>query len=248
MDEAGYASIIDVPRNSWDPTEGVHRLHGSRPLDQISGVEVHWVGTGAVGDHGDTGTELESFERFHEVSKGWTDLFYNVALDTQGVTFEGRDITVASQSNLTHWLTLLCVVGTEDRLTDDDVQNLKWGIWRVWGAVDPARSPETLRRHRDRASTACPGHVLTAIVSQLHNAERPKEPTVTLHPDAQAAADLGIWNGADPKVAATREQVAIMAYRAYTKAVAAATKPAEPGPTRQLTVTPGESVLVTGVA
>jgi hypothetical protein len=217
---AGYASIIDVPRRAWDPTEGRHPLSGSRPLHQITGVEVHWVGTGAVGDHGDTGTELASFERFHERSKGWSDLFYNVGLDSQGITYEGRDVTVRSQSDLTSWLTLLCVLGNGDRPTDDELQNFKWGIWRVWGAVDPSRNPRTLRRHNDRSSSACPGHDLTAIVQQLQNGARPKEPTVTLHADAQKAADKGIWSGSDPDAPITREHAAIMAWRAYSKAVA----------------------------
>ena len=84
---------------------------------------------------------------------------------------------------------------------------------------------------------------------------------MALHPDAQKALELGIWNGGNQDQPATREVAAIMAWRAHDKAVAAADQaltaavsalaervntPPDDGPVRTLTVRPGESVTVTG--
>ncbi len=179
MDADAYWQIIDVPRRSWDPTEGRHRRHGERSFDDITGLEVHWVGTGSVGDHGDTGTELLGFERFHERTKGWADLFYNVGLDTEGNTYEGRDVTIPSQSNLRPWLTLLCVVGDRDNLTDAELDNIERGIGRVWRAVAPNPKPFTIRVHGDRAATSCPGTQIRDLVHTMRSmpATPPPPPT-----------------------------------------------------------------------
>ena len=109
-----FDQLIDVPREVWDPTEGHHSRHGERGILAIYGLEVHWDGSpGDLTDHMDTPDELLSFERFHEVSKGWYDLFYNAAADSEENIYEGRDITIPSQGNLYAWLTFLCVTGTD---------------------------------------------------------------------------------------------------------------------------------------
>jgi len=221
LDQERYDAAIDVPRNAWDPTEGQHPRHGERTLASIVGVEVHWTGSpGDIADHHDTTTELLSFERYHEVTKGWADLFYNVALDTQGNTYEGRDITIASQSNLAAWLTLLVVVGPDDTPTTPDWAAIEAGIRRVWRAVDPGQDPRTLRYHRERSSTSCPGDDLAAMIETIRTT--PQEiPAMPLHADAQAAKDAGIWSGDNPDQPATREQAAIMAHRAKEQAIRA---------------------------
>lgn len=170
-------TLIKVPRRLWDPTEGVHSRHGERALSDIYGLEVHWVGPGSVGDHGDTGTELLSFERFHEVSKGWYDLFYNVGCDTEAITYEGRDWTIPSQSDLRGWLTFLVVLGDGDHPTATELAAIEAQIITFWRAIDPEMKPSTLRYHGMRADTACPGPQMRAIVNNLR-ANPPKDPTV----------------------------------------------------------------------
>lgn len=173
--------FIDVPRNAWDPTEGFHSRHGERTFDDIDIVEVHWPGADAdFADEGDTGEELLSFERFHEVSKKWYDLFYNVGGDTEGFTYEGRDHTIPSQSNLRNVLTYLAVVGTNDELFQEQIDALASGIFRAWTAVDPDRKPSTLRTHQERpgASTSCPGFV-QEIVDRLRSGWIPQGVTMS---------------------------------------------------------------------
>jgi len=237
LTRAGYDAAIDVPRGVWDPTEGRHPRHGERALESIAGVEVHWTGAGGdLADHGDTDTELLSFERFHEVSKGWTDLFYNVAADTEAFTYEGRDVTVRSQGNLAAWLTLLIVAGPDDNLTGPDLINIESSIRRMWQAVDPGQSPASLRFHRERSATACPGDQIAALVQHIRITPQ-ETPVMPLHPDAQAAADAGIWSGDNPDDPITREHAAIMVQRAKEQVLLAIVQtpagpqgpPGEPG-------------------
>lgn len=150
-----YHDLIDVPRNVWDPTEGHHSRHGERRYSEITGVEVHWAGSpGNLADHGDTDEELLSFEAYHEVSKGWYDLFYNVACDYEGYVYEGRDITIPSQGNLTNWMTFLVVAGPSDPAPPVVVFQR---IFDAWLAVSPSLDPAALRYHNERSSTTCPG-------------------------------------------------------------------------------------------
>ena len=166
--------LIDVPRRVWDPTEGHHSRHGERTVSRIYGLEVHWDGTpGDLTDHFDTEDELLSFERFHEVSKGWYDLFYNVATDVEENFYEGRDIHRP--------------LAVEPLLLDDAA--LRHGHQHHHprrgagarpsdlpgvGAVDPTRSPATLRGHGERGSTSCPGPQVLSIINRLRAGWIPK--------------------------------------------------------------------------
>lgn len=228
LTQARYDDLIDVPRAVWDPTEGRHSRHGERPLWAVRRVEVHWTGSGGdLLDHADTGDELLSFERFHEVSKGWYDLFYNVGLDSEEHTYEGRDITIPSQSDLRDALTLLVVVGPdqEDAIRGDLYNAFARGIYRAWGAVDPDRSQASLGYHGERSSTSCPGTQLAAIVNRLRNGWIPPGGNVTVPAHTHTYADLsplqdakdaktkGLWDGSGPTEAASRSTVAVVANR-----------------------------------
>lgn len=231
MDAAKLYGQIDVPRNVWDPTEVQrHSRYGERSYAEITGVEVHWVGTGAVGDHGDTETELLAFERYHEVTKGWYDLFYQVGIDTEGYTYEGRHATIPSQGSLRNWLTVLFVLGQDDPPPPTIMYNR---LYDIWGAVSPDRRPETLRYHGERASTGCPGDDIELGVKLLRGGwnpydthggngdmefkDLPQKPVPT-----GAAAELGavapaISDGKSPGALAARWEAILMSNRAYVE-------------------------------
>ena len=168
MDEAAYWDLITVPRRAWDPTEQPHPRHGERTLDDITRVEVHWPAAFDLDDHGDSDEELLAFERFHEVTKGWADLFYNIAADTEGDIYEGRDITVRSQANLGDVMTMLVLHGIDDDLTTKERDVFGFSIWKAWGAVSDGIRPNlTLGYHSERSSTQCPGDHLRSIITDL---------------------------------------------------------------------------------
>lgn len=238
MDTNSYASLVDVPRRAWDPTEGAHSRTNERGLSDITGLEIHWDGSGGdLTDHGDTATELLSFERFHEQSKGWYDLFYNLGADSEGNIYEGRDITIPSQGSLYSWATMLCVTGT-NAITPEEELVFARSIFRAWTAVDPSRSRFSLRVHGERGSTSCPGPQLTNIVNRLRDGWIPEGINIMTTPqdflfenlggldDAKNAKANGFWNGSDPAMAASRSVVAVVAQRAYEKAVEDAIKSA----------------------
>lgn len=231
LTQARYDELIDVPRGVWDPTEGAHDRHGERPYWAVRGLEVHWTGSGGdLLDHDDTGSELLSFERYHEVSKGWYDLFYNVALDSQENTYEGRDITIPSQSNLRDWMTFLIVLGPdqEDAIRGDLADLFARGIYRAWGAVDPDRSPSNLRFHSERSSTGCPGTQIATIIHRLRGGwvppgaeeapfmswtdQRPPE-NLGGFAEAAQAAEKGFINNDSPERVASRSVVSVVATR-----------------------------------
>lgn len=205
LTRARYDALIDVPRALWDPTEGRHPRSGERTIGSIVGLEVHWIGDGSVGDHGDTGTELLDFERYHERSKGWADLFYNVGADTEGLSYEGRDVTIASQANLARWLTLLIVLGDDDTPTEAELDRIRFTIWRWHRAIDPTGSPSSIRRHRDRASTACPGSQVSTLVDEIRAGWIPAIPEgittmtapITFYDDSDAKKTLAVDTAPD---------------------------------------------------
>jgi hypothetical protein len=229
LTQARYDQLVDVPRSAWDPTEGHHSRHGERGISGIYGLEVHWDGSpGDLTDHGDTADELLSFERYHEVSKGWYDLFYNLGADVEGNIYEGRDVTIPSQGDLYAWMTLLCVTGVA-AISPAEELVIARSIYRAWGAVDPSRSPSSLRGHGERngASSSCPGPQILNIISRLRDGWVPEGTSMdhshnyqdlTDHPDAVAAKDEGIWNGENGAEAASRSTVAVVAQRVLDKA------------------------------
>lgn len=167
MRESTYWARIDVPRNAWDPTEQPHDRHGERTFADIGRLEVHWPGIDDIADHGDSPEELLSFERHHEVSKGWYDLFYNVGLDTEGNSYEGRDATIKSQAGLESVLSMVVMVDVDGGLRVGEFDLLAARVWQWWGAVDPERKRGSLGYHSQRATSACPGDVVRSIVHTL---------------------------------------------------------------------------------
>ncbi|MEE9125364.1 MAG: hypothetical protein V3U14_12875 [candidate division NC10 bacterium] len=232
----------DVIRAIWDPTEGFHSRHGERSLLDIDRVEVHWTGTGGdMLDHFDTAEELLSFERYHELTKKWYDLFYNWGLDSEGFIYEGRDMTIPSQSSLRSVATLLVVMGPDEMLMPGTpaYDAIAFGIWRAWGAVDPSRSSRSLGWHQERSSTSCPGPDIINLIKRLLGGWIPEGTQMTNelvpedlsnHADAQGSKALGFISGEGARVA-SRSVVAVVAYRVYSllnKRIAAIS--AEPGP------------------
>ena len=162
-----YWDLIDVKRADWDPKpKKLRRSRAARTIDTIQGVEIHYAGDSNGTVDADPVDRLNIYKRYHVKTKGWSDLFYNVALSTDGRIFEGRYAVRMSQVSTKQWLTVLCLCGTEP-LTPEQSDKFAELIEEVWLAVSPSKDPAWLRCHRDRGATQCPGNDLAAVVHDL---------------------------------------------------------------------------------
>lgn len=141
-------AMVTVGRNEWDIDEPARAA--KRSWDDITGVEVHY--TGAPGPKSlafvDKKAWCLSIERYHEVTKGWSDIFYNIFVFADGDVWLGRTPLVQSQASLYNWLTVH-VPGTVG-MTVTDIQKKK--IAKMADIVGG-----NLRGHGERAATGCPG-------------------------------------------------------------------------------------------
>jgi len=141
-------AMVQVSRNEWDVDEPARAA--KRSWNDITGVEIHY--TGAPGPKSlafaDKKQWLLDIERYHEQTKGWSDIFYNIFVFADGEVWEGRNPLVQSQSSLFNWLTVH-VPGTTGMVVTE-IQKRK--IAEMTDIVGG-----NLRGHGERAATGCPG-------------------------------------------------------------------------------------------
>jgi hypothetical protein len=145
--ERAILDMVLVQRREWDPTEPDRSP--LRSWNDITGVEVHY--TGAPGPKSlvfaDKKQWLLSIERYHEQTKGWSDIFYNLFIFADGEVWLGRNPLVQSQGSLFNWLTVHVPGTTGMELTN--IQKTK--------LAKMADALGGLRGHGERAATSCPG-------------------------------------------------------------------------------------------
>lgn len=210
-------SISSAHRRDWDPTEPVATF--TRTEDDIDTVELHHTGGPGPADlRFDTKARwLLSIERYHEESRGWSDIFYHVFVFADGEIWEGRDLRRTSQGDISNALTVH-IPGNNPEITEEQYASLL-RIARMW-----ADSPAHIRGHNQRpASTQCPGqnglNAITRLREDFTMIEHIHEyQDLSDMQDAKAAKDNGLWNGSNPTGAASRSTVAVMAQRALDKA------------------------------
>lgn len=119
--------------------------------------------------------EMRSIQRYHQDSKGWSDIAYSWVVFPSGNVFEGRGWGVAGAHTKGHNSSShgICFAGNfqHDHPTEAALEAaralIRWGAEK--GVV--AR-PFNLGGHRDVAATACPGQNLYPLVPTL--AQPPK--------------------------------------------------------------------------
>ena len=217
--KASFIELMDVRRSEWDPNDNTPSA--TRTFESIVGFELHHTGAaGPANLSTDTKADwLLSIERYHELTKKWSDIFYNVFVFADGEIWEARradrSSTPAADSKL-----VVHIPGNSPVITAaQHASLLKLARW----CTD---NPDNVSGHSDRASTACPGSSGRAELELIR--DQLKETIMTLqdlgnHPEAQAAQALGLWDGSDPAGAASRSVVAVVAYRAHVEALTAIT-------------------------
>ena len=196
--ERGILDMVLVQRREWDTTEPDRAP--LRSWNDITGIEVHY--TGAAGPKSlvfaDKKQWLLNIERYHEQTKGWSDIFYNLFVFADGEVWLGRNPLVQSQGSLFNWLTVHVpgTVGME--LTDIQKSKIAAMADIVGGS---------LRGHQERSATGCPGDsAMSFIRAYRAGSYKPVAPidwegialwveaVKTAHPD-WVQTDEGRWYG-----------------------------------------------------
>lgn len=147
---------------------------GARPpngagnaLGNPKGVTVHYEGP-KMGrrDHSKCDALVRSIQRFHQVTRGWSDVAYNLMVCEHGYVYEGRGAhrgnaaNGSTASNLSRF-SVCALVGKGDTITD----NLKHGLCDAIVYLRNEGDAGTIVDcHSDHFSTACPGDELRAWV------------------------------------------------------------------------------------
>lgn len=155
LTEQEWNSLIDVPRTAWDPDE-IRAASTRTWKDNIYIAE--WHHTGAHGPKSlsfdDKRKWLLLIERFHEVTKKWSDIFYHLFVFADGQVWEGRQPLRASQGNIGNAFTVH-IPGNDTGVTEVQFASLL----RVSHAITDG-NPAFLRDHQGRvgpSGTFCCG-------------------------------------------------------------------------------------------
>ena len=204
-----YHSLFDVRRAVWDTDE--EPVTFTRSADDIALSEIHH--TGARGPVAMTFAAkqrwLRAIEYFHEIGKGWTDIFYHVFVFADGEIWEGRDIRRTSQGNIGTAVTVH-IPGDNPVVTAAQ----RASLMRVLRWAGPM-----VRDHKGRpASTFCAGDNVRAILNslraeleQISMALGPEN--LGNHVDAIEAESKGFLHNDEPDRPASRSVVGVVANR-----------------------------------
>jgi hypothetical protein len=147
-----YINMMSVKRQGWDVDEPAAKF--TRSVSDIHQFELHHTGaSGPASMHySDKRQWLLGIERYHENTKGWSDIFYHVFVFADGNIWEGRDLRRSSTSLAANALTVH-IPGNDPVITPEQHRSLVTvARWATLG------NPAMVRGHSDRSATACPGN------------------------------------------------------------------------------------------
>lgn len=137
-------------------------------LGNPTGATVHWEGPGVgTRPHSQCAALVRGIQAFHQNTRGWTDIAYNLMACEHGAVFEGRGAhrgnaaNGSTASNLSRY-SVCALVGTGDPVTDV----LKGGILDgvAYLRAESGTPLPVIDCHSDHFPTACPGPDLRAWV------------------------------------------------------------------------------------
>lgn len=174
--------VTYVPRSGWTsvPTPVLARLSTG-----VRGIACHWTGGAALGPVStldQSQNRLEGYRRFHTAKppagRGWNDIAYQAAIDTQGRVFDCRGVEHMSAANGNQAVNashgaVLFLLGKGDPPTAtmlDAFAAWRRDVWlRAW--------PDAVRvvGHRDLSDTDCPGPDVYQLVRSGRLAAPPED-------------------------------------------------------------------------
>ncbi len=119
----------------------------------------------------DTNSAAPARARQHQAyhqELGWPDLAYHFLVDANGHVYEGRPVDAVGDTATDYDPTGHFLVSCEGHFDNQDVPAAQLAALidiLAWAAQEFGVSPETIRGHRDLASTTCPGDALYRHVS-----------------------------------------------------------------------------------
>lgn len=120
---------------------------------------------------------VRNIQRYHQVTKGWSDIAYNWLLCNHGGVFEGRGWNVMSAATFGHndHTQAFCFLGGDVKNRDDVTVDGRLAMtWVVNDFHKKFGANKKVVGHRDRVNTECPGdEIYSWILAQGWKAAKP---------------------------------------------------------------------------
>lgn len=199
--------VLYVPRSGWTTTAAGG---GILTAGKLIGVSCHYPASGNIIMAGlsfdSVASRLRGWRAYH-LSRGWSDIGYQVAVDGAGRIWDLRGIgripaASASESNPDanlEWGACLWVVGNSEQPTDAAVEAFQHWRFNRWLVRWPRRDNIIGHGQVPGASTSCPGSRLRELIANRTLYRRPTAPT----PQPEQEPTMSSWSELvpDPAVA-----------------------------------------------
>lgn len=153
-------SIEIIPREGWgaEPAKRTSKLWSTR-----DGWFFHWLGVGYPREMSDVQI-LQSVQRFHKYTRGWSDIAYSWAVGRDARAYECRGEGVAGGHtygfNKTSYA-IVFLIGQGEEPTPEMYRT----AWALVAQIEA--ETDRVRGHRDVGSTFCPGNeIYDEIINQ----------------------------------------------------------------------------------
>lgn len=153
-DAGAAARIAAICRDAW----GANPVGPGLEAHTIERLTVHHTAA-LLDSNRKAPARLRGHQAFHQ-SRGWPDLAYHYAVDANGNVYEGRPTDYRGDTGTDYDPTGHFLVVAEGNFDSQDIPAAQVaGVAAVlaWAATRFGVSSETIRGHRDWASTSCPG-------------------------------------------------------------------------------------------
>jgi hypothetical protein len=149
-----------IKRHEWRANPPKNSI----PLtNSVRGIALHWVGVQVTGDPSKI---VKGIQRYHQDTKGWWDIAYNVCVSQDGRAFEGRGWRNRSGANGSskhnrHYAAICCLIGPDQTPSDEMVDAVRDQIAAFRRVFPKATEIVT---HGSLQNTACPGADLKSLL------------------------------------------------------------------------------------